>query len=89
MVFIGGDGDAGQIVGSFQRFFQHLNPNIPNNFFQFNQYEKIIKYLNDVDPDQTITIVGHSFGATTAVHFAATFWRTISQLITVDGSYLK
>jgi pimeloyl-ACP methyl ester carboxylesterase len=89
VVFIGGAGDATSgIVRSYYNQFIALNPGLIVRYFSWTQYQAVINYLRTVG-SAPITIVGHSYGAATAVKVTAaapkTLGRNIDLLITVDG----
>ncbi len=88
VVFIGGAGDATfRNVRSVYEQFVRLNPNLIARYFSWTQEQAIVNYLASVG-SAPITLIGHSFGATTAIEIAAdastTINRTINLLITVD-----
>ncbi len=84
-VFIGGAGDRKtRLVERYQVGFKGGHKDRSVFYFEHTQFGKALSVVNALPPGHQINLIGHSYGAATAVKIAKKTNRTIHAIIGVD-----
>ena len=84
-VFIGGAGDfKTKLVKRYQEAFEARHKTRSVFYFEHTKFGQALSVLNTLPAGQDINLIGHSYGAATAVRLAKNSDKTINTLIGVD-----